>query len=66
MRKGFWVWKEVLKEMRALSRNWEKIRNGVELHVGEIKYVTWEIGNLERGSAVLCWRWGKSSPFCYF
>jgi hypothetical protein len=40
-RKGFWVWKEVLEEMKALSRNWEeKIRNGVELHVGEINYVT--------------------------
>jgi hypothetical protein len=41
MRKEFWVSKEGLEEIRALSRDWEeKIRNGVEPYVGEINLVT--------------------------
>jgi hypothetical protein len=54
MSKGFWVWKEVLGEMRALSRNWEeKIRDGVELHVWEFNYVNmrdWKSGIRKRRS----------------
>ena len=41
MGKEFWVSKEGLEEIRALSRDWEeKIRNGVEPYIGEINLVT--------------------------